>query len=188
MLKIPEWLEPYRVPILRGFVSSQTGDQFGAFQFGFNDKNRQAFPADKSHTSRRHFNLMVADGGDTGDLFIDANRWEHVSVSIYVHARGMYKPVVYQMPTWSDMCMVKSWFWDDEDAVVQFHPPKSQYVNQHAFVLHLWRPVSATLPLPPSEFVGVRDSERKIALQGNIQDETRRAKVSLTDLFPKLNP
>jgi hypothetical protein len=111
---------------------------------------------------------MVADGGTTGDPFIDRNRWEHVSLSIFTYARGRYKPVVYQMPSWNDMCLVKSWFWDEEDAVIQIHPPKSQYVNQHNWVLHLWRPVSQSLPLPPSEYVGLRDSDRTAEIMKSI--------------------
>lgn len=55
--------------------------------------------------------------------------WEHVSVS---RSDG-------KVPTWEDMCFAKDLFWDDEEAVVQFHPEKSKYVNYHPGVLHLWR-------------------------------------------------
>jgi len=58
----------------------------------------------------------------------DGLGWEHVSVS---------HPA--RIPTWAEMCKIKSLFWDEEDLVVQFHPPKSQYVNCHPRTLHLWR-------------------------------------------------
>lgn len=67
----------------------------------------------------------------------DGQGWEHVSVS-----------TEFRCPTWAEMCHVKATFWDAEDAVVQFHPPKLRYVNHHKFCLHLWRPVFVELPLP----------------------------------------
>jgi hypothetical protein len=38
--------------------------------------------------------------------------------------------------------------------VVQFHPPKSQYVNCHPYCLHLWRNKNQEVILPPSILVG----------------------------------
>lgn len=73
----------------------------------------------------------------------DFGGWEHVSVS---------RPD--RCPTWDEMCLVKSIFWDDEDAVMQLHPPRSEWVNNHRYCLHLWRPVGAEIPLPPSLMVG----------------------------------
>lgn len=69
--------------------------------------------------------------------------WEHVSVSLQ-----------NRCPNWTEMCVIKDLFWDDEDVVVQFHPKKSEYVNVHAYCLHLWRPVGVTLPTPPKELIG----------------------------------
>lgn len=42
-------------------------------------------------------------------------------------------------PSWETMCVVKDLFWEDEDEVIQYHPKKSQYVNMHPNVLHMWR-------------------------------------------------
>ena len=69
--------------------------------------------------------------------------WEHVSVSRSDRS-----------PTWEEMCQVKDLFWDDTDCVIQYHPPKSDYVNNHPYCLHLWRPIGIELPRPPSFFVG----------------------------------
>lgn len=78
--------------------------------------------------------------------------WEHVSVSVR-NKRGL---PLRRCPTWEQMCIVKETFWDDEIAVMQLHPPKSDWVNNHAFCLHLWRPVDVAVPLPPSIYVGVK--------------------------------
>jgi hypothetical protein len=72
----------------------------------------------------------------------DGGGWEHVSVSLPARAA-----------TWAEMCHVKAIFWDPEDVVMQLHPAESQYVNLHPFVLHLWRPTTATIPLPPLIYV-----------------------------------
>jgi hypothetical protein len=74
----------------------------------------------------------------------DGLDWEHVSVSL------KDRP-----PTWDEMCQIKDIFWDAEDCVVQYHPPKNQYVNNHPFCLHLWRPTAVEMPLPMKIMVGV---------------------------------
>lgn len=72
--------------------------------------------------------------------------WEHVSVSRQDRC-----------PTWDEMCQVKALFWDDHDCVIQYRPPRSEYVNNHPNCLHLWRPIDRDLPMPPSILVGVKD-------------------------------
>src|SRR5262245_51929858 len=59
----------------------------------------------------------------------DSHGWEHVSVSLQLRT-----------PTWDEMCYVKDLFWMEDEAVVQFHPPRANYVNHHPFTLHLWKP------------------------------------------------
>lgn len=44
---------------------------------------------------------------------------------------------------------IKRLFWDDEEAVMQLYPPRSCWVNNHEFCLHLWRPKHVEIPLPP---------------------------------------
>lgn len=62
--------------------------------------------------------------------------WEHVSVSPY---NG-------KTPSWDDMCEIKDMFWNDEEAVIQIHPKKSEYVNLLDNCLHLWRHKEMELP------------------------------------------
>lgn len=76
----------------------------------------------------------------------DGEGWEHVSVSLPTRC-----------PTWAEMAFIKSVFWDADDCVVQFHPPESEYVNNHPFCLHLWRPTGHQIPTPPSLLVGFKE-------------------------------
>jgi len=54
--------------------------------------------------------------------------WDHVSVSLE-----------NRCPNWGEMCFVKDLFFDPEETVIQFHPPKSKHINIHPHCLHLWR-------------------------------------------------
>jgi len=84
-------------------------------------------------------NCIVSDGGG----------WEHVSV--HVVERGEERT-----PSWDEMCAVKDIFWGPEEVVVQFHPAKSEYVNNHPHVLHLWRSTTHKIKTPPSIMVGIK--------------------------------
>lgn len=81
--------------------------------------------------------IIASDGIDPV-----AENWEHVSVSI-----GR------RPPNWQEMSFVKSLFWDDDECVVQFHPAKSDYINIHDHVLHLWRHRVLPFPMPPKILV-----------------------------------
>ena len=71
--------------------------------------------------------------------------WEHVSVSIEEEQR---------CPVWAEMAIVKDLFWLPGETVVQYHPPRDQYINLHPYCLHLWRPIGVKIPLPPQWMVG----------------------------------
>lgn len=76
----------------------------------------------------------------------DGEGWQHVSVSF---GQGSTRA-----PSWDIMCQVKELFWEPEDAVIQFHPAKSHYVNFHDGCLHLWRCTDGRAqPTPPTHFV-----------------------------------
>jgi hypothetical protein len=75
----------------------------------------------------------------------DGAGWEHVSVSLPARC-----------PSWDEMSFIKSLFWGEEETVIQYHPPASQYVNNVKYCLHLWKPSGVDIPLPPSVLVGSR--------------------------------
>lgn len=69
--------------------------------------------------------------------------WEHVSVSLR-----------HRCPTWEEMCYIKNLFWEEDVAVVQFHPKKSDYINHHQFCLHMWKQIGVNWVSPPKDLVG----------------------------------
>ena len=105
------------------FFKSNDGDPFGLFFIKFK-------PSDKVPLK-----ILAAP-------FDEKQEWEHVSVSL-----------PNRCPTWAEMCFVKALFWEDHEAVIQFHPPQSEYVNVHPYCLHLWRHKDGHV-CPPSILVG----------------------------------
>lgn len=88
-------------------------------------------------------------GGELRCMVSDGAGWEHVSIR---HVSNY----VDRIPTWDQMCHIKDLFWEEEDCVVQFHPPKSQYVNNHPAVLHLWRKIGSEFETPPTHLIGIK--------------------------------
>jgi len=75
--------------------------------------------------------------------------WEHISIN------GKTR-----MPSWEEMCELKDMFFKDTECCVQYHPPKSEYVNNLKYCLHIWKPIAqfnGILPIPPSIMVGIKD-------------------------------
>lgn len=100
---------------------SEEGVPFGIFKIG------------ARYAKGRVLLVMAVDGRGTG--------WEHVSVSLPDSPR--------KCPSWDEMRVVKDLFWNDDECVVQFHPAKKDYINNHPGCLHLWRPVVENMPIPP---------------------------------------
>jgi len=77
----------------------------------------------------------------------DMEGWEHVSVSL-----------PHRCLTWEEMCIIKAMFWSEDDFVVQMHPVKDDYVNNHPYCLHLWRKTNTNnfCEKPPSILVGIK--------------------------------
>ena len=76
---------------------SATGDDFGAFKI--------PGPAGEEL-------MIIASPGDASQNI----PWEHVSVSTR-----------HRCPTWKEMCYVKDLFWNEDEAVMQFHPPTPDF-------------------------------------------------------------
>lgn len=94
----------------------------------------ETYGAFKVFIGGRSFFIVASDGGG----------WDHVSVSPCNQKR---------CPTWDEMCAVKSMFFKDDEAVMQLHPKKADYVNRHPFCLHMWRPQQVEIPMPPKIMV-----------------------------------
>lgn len=74
--------------------------------------------------------------------------WDHVSVSLQDRC-----------PIWEEMCWIKRQFFDPSECVMQLHPQEADYVNNHPFCLHMWKPQSEAIPTPPSWMVGTKNGE-----------------------------
>ena len=71
--------------------------------------------------------------------------WEHFSINPYRRN---------QTPSWDLMCRMKELFFKDDEACVEYHPRKQDYVNNMPHCLHIWRPLEKELPVPPPIYVG----------------------------------
>lgn len=128
-------------------------------------------PCPKPRASQYYFLAICSDGGG----------WEHVSVSIYDTAKKRTSGIT---PSWEDICFIKNQFWGENEAVIQFHPPKELYVNNHNACLHLWRctikPPYDGFPLPHPFMVGImgfemgeKGSEMLERMSGEVKKQTR---------------
>jgi hypothetical protein len=114
--------------IVRGEYRSPPGASYGAF-------HEVPGPCGEKLT------IIVADASDP-----EAQGWEHCSVSTR-----------RRIPNWLEMSWVKDRCWEPEDCVIQFHPPKSRYINNYSNVLHMWRYTRGELPTPPDILVGFKE-------------------------------
>jgi len=103
--------------------------------------------SDASFENNGAFVIPLMDKIKANVIASDQEGWEHVSVTIRDKNRT---------PTWQEMSIIKDLFWDEDDCCVQYHPPKSDYVNNHPHCLHIWRDKINFLHMPPSIFVGVK--------------------------------
>lgn len=97
--------------------------------------------------------LLPRNGVLLSCIVSDGLGWEHVSVVV---RKPNSKKLIARTPTWEEMDWIKNQFWDEGEAVMQLHPPRADWVNNHEYCLHLWRPVGLTIPLPPSLMVGTK--------------------------------
>ena len=94
--------------------------------------------------------IISTKGNNLKFIFSYGGGWEHASVSLE-----------RRCPTWEEMCFVKNFFWRQNEVVIQYHPAKKDYVNQHQTCLHLWKPIDIDIPVPPKIFVGGTFEEGK---------------------------
>jgi hypothetical protein len=121
-----------------GKLASNTGDGCGLFKI--------ESPLHYAGGPPPSLLLVIASDG----IDPDAENWEHVSVS--AHGRP---------PFWEEMAYIKDLFWEPEETVIQFHPPRSKYINCHPWCLHLWRNRVFPSILPPPRLVGPADMRVK---------------------------
>lgn len=92
------------------------------------------------YLNRLTSHTLILSGGT-----YDGQRWLHMSLG---HPS--------RLPTWGEFVDAKEWAMGVERFAAQLIPPRSQYVNFHPYVLHLYSPVG---PWPWPDF---RDKETGI--------------------------
>ena len=108
------------------------------------------------------FSSDIHIGGWDGSLICSwGGGWYHVSVSPYA------KRIT---PSYDDMQTLKEMFFRDDEAAIQVHPPKDQYVNNKPNCLHLWKCYYRDMVLPPSCFVGLKKGQTMAELDREIKE------------------
>lgn len=92
--------------------------------------------------------------------------WEHVSVAPYTSSIT---------PSWDDMCKVKDIFFEEDEAAIQIHPKKEDYIDNVKNCLHLWRCTMAEQPLPPWCLVGAKPGVSRFELMEEIKKAYKAA-------------
>lgn len=82
--------------------------------------------------------------------FTKAMGWEHLSVSFDD-----------MLPDWNYMQEMKEMFWKDDEECFQLHPKKDNYINNHNYCLHIWKPLEQQIPIPPTILVGFRPGKEQ---------------------------
>lgn len=111
-------------------------------KYRLKDKERGFYGANGD--SRNGMFKVFVNGKSFFCIASNGGGWEHISVSLANQKR---------CPTWEEMCAIKDMFFEPDETVVQYHPAKSDYVNNHEYCLHLWRPLNAELVTPPKLYV-----------------------------------
>lgn len=119
--------DKYRIPHPMGEIPPELRAYAGAF----------AFP--------NGLRVIASRGGEVHGQDDPGAMWDHVSVS-YAN----------RTPSWEDMCWVKSLFFFADEVAMQLHPVE-EYINNHPYCLHLWRPIEDIIPMPPSILVGFKE-------------------------------
>lgn len=108
-------------------VAHHTGD--------WGDKHNGSFLLMSNVNVRDTLRVIASSDPDSGG-------WDHVSVSL-----------VHRIPVWLEMDYVKRLFLGRDVTAYQLHVPEKDHINCHANVLHIWRPWTREIPLPPKDYV-----------------------------------
>lgn len=70
--------------------------------------------------------------------------WDHVSASL-----------PGRCPTWGEMDHIKRLFFAPDEIAYQLHVAENEHISNHPYCLHIWRPTTQEIPLPPAILVGI---------------------------------
>lgn len=99
------------------------------------DEHNGAFVVDKFNKNGEFYLVIVSNG----------QGWDHVSVSL--HKKNGNN--INRCPSFEEMQMIKAKIFGEDEVVFQLHPREEDYINTHPYCLHLWKPNSCDMVLPP---------------------------------------
>jgi hypothetical protein len=108
--------------------------KMGAVAFEISNTTSGFFKIPHPKIANYYFEVILSSPGD----------WERVSVML-----SSPKRKVERKPTWDEMCLVKSLFFEEAETVVQFHHGiESKPGNEPLYCLSLWRSTNGEYPQP----------------------------------------
>lgn len=108
---------------------SNEGDPFGLFMI----------PPQKIGPKMISRTLQVMAAVESPDKGLE---WQYANVSLPKHR--------LKNPSWEEMQLVKSLFWEPNEVVVQFHAPSRDRMPELPGCLRLWKPTGLEMPTPPT--------------------------------------
>ena len=78
----------------------------------------------------------------------DQEDWDHVSIHVETMRKKKQK-WIQRTPTWDEIVFVKDMFFRPDEWEMQFLPGQKDYINDHNYTLHIWRPHNVLIPKPP---------------------------------------
>jgi hypothetical protein len=85
---------------------------------------------------------MIFRLGPLRVILSDGASWDHVSVSC-----------ANRVPRYEEMKRIKRICFLPDEWAMELHAPPSKHISIHPYVLHLWRPRTVAIPLPPEILV-----------------------------------
>lgn len=101
--------------------------------------------------------------------------WDHVSVSLK-----------HRNPNWDEMCHIQGLFFEPTETCMQLHVPKDEWISNHPYCLHIWRPHKLEIPRPPGVMVGIKEVGDVTGMPR--AERERLAEVSTQQFLAELGP
>jgi hypothetical protein len=107
----------------------------------------------------KELDKYMIEGGPDGGRFIVRSPTDHCVMQVVASTGESWDHVSVsrerRCPNWPEMEYVKRTFFLPDETAMQLHVPPADHINNHPYVLHLWRPQHCEIPRPPGVLVGI---------------------------------
>lgn len=101
---------------------------------GLNPKGNGMFLIPRKGNFRGFYQVIATDGAG----------WDHISVCLLDSNFNFRERTL----TWDEMCEIKDIFFKNNETTVEFHPREEDYIDEHPWVLHMWKSTAEAFPIP----------------------------------------